>query len=247
MSLLAAERIKLFSTRSPWACGLLAVALPVGFTALLAAQAGDQIDATVANTQITTNLGRAVVLVLAALAVTSEYRFGTIRSTFQAVPNRVTALTAKATVVAAVTAVIGALVGFGCWGVFRAIHAGADLALTGAEDWRPVAGQALVFALTGLLALGVGILVRQTAGAVALLLVYSLLVESLVQLIPKIGDDIQRWLPFFAADRFIGATGDDAANRSDLPLSPWGYLAYFAAISLVVLAAGIATAARRDA
>ncbi|WP_018684317.1 ABC transporter permease [Actinokineospora enzanensis] len=248
MSLVSAERIKLFSTRSPWACGLLAIALPVAFTALLAAQAGGDLEIDIGATQLTAGLGRSVVLVLAALAVTSEYRFGTIRSTFQAVPNRSAALLAKALVVAGLTGVIGACVGFGCWAMFRLIKPNAGLALDSGQDWRTVAGQALVFALAALLALGVGILVRQTAGAVALLLVYSLLVESLVTLIPKVGQDIQHWLPFFAADRFIGVGRDNGAREVvDLPLTPWGYLLYFAVIALAVLTAGIFSATRRDA
>ncbi|WP_026421727.1 ABC transporter permease [Actinokineospora inagensis] len=250
MSLLTAERIKLLSTRSPWWCGLLAIVLPVGFTVLLATQVNPTnapgFEFTPAATQGTASLGRAVVMVLAALAVTSEYRFGTIRSTFQAAPQRVAALLAKSAVVVVLTAVIGAVVGFGSWAVFRALHSGPDLDLVTAADWRSVAGEVLVFALTGALALGVGILVRQTAGAVAILLVYALLVEGLIGVIPKVGRDIQHWMPFFAADRFLGIRdgGDDLQN---LPLGPWAYLAYFAAITVVVLGAGIFAAVRRDA
>ncbi|GAA2991107.1 hypothetical protein [Actinokineospora diospyrosa] len=248
MSLLEAERIKLFTTRSPWWCGLLAIALPVGLTALIATQAGGpgsaEFDASA--TQLLTGLGRSVVMVMAALSITSEYRFGTIRATFQAVPNRTSALLAKTAVTAVPAALIGAVVGFGSWAVFRLIHPDPALALDSAADWRAVAGQPLVFAITAVLSLGVGILIRQTAGAVAVLLVYSLLVEGLVGLIPKIGDDIQHWMPFFAADRFIGVQAD-APGLQELPLGPWGYLAYFAAIAVAVLAAGILSAGRRDA
>ncbi|GLW92181.1 hypothetical protein [Actinokineospora globicatena] len=248
MSVLNAERIKLLSTRSPWWCALLAVALPVGLTALIASQA--QIDpgdngGSVQVTQMLASLGRAVVMVMAALSVTSEYRFGTIRSTFQAVPHRTTALLAKTVVTAIPAMLIGAVVGFGSWAVFRAINSFPGLALDSAEDWRAVAGQIVVYGITAVLALGVGILIRQTAGAVAVLLVYALLVEGLVGLIPKIGDDIQHWLPFFAADRFLGLQAGPPVD--DLPLGPWGYLAYFAAVAAVVLTAGILSAQRRDA
>ncbi|SDC81689.1 hypothetical protein [Actinokineospora iranica] len=246
MSLVAAERIKLFSTRSPWWCALVAIALPIGFAALLASQGGDEVPLTVGTTQAANGLGRAVIMVMAALAITTEYRFGTIRSTFQATPNRVSALLAKTAVVTTLAAVIGELVAFGSWAVCRWIKPEADLALDTADDWRSVAGVGLVFALTAVLALGVGILVRQTAGAVALLLVYSQLVEGLVTLIPRIGDDIHQWLPFFAADQFIGNDASGQPPR-DLPLSPWGYLAYFAVIAVAVLAVAIITANRRDA
>ncbi|GLZ37456.1 hypothetical protein [Actinokineospora sp. NBRC 105648] len=243
MSLLTAERIKLFSTRSPWWCGLAAVVLPIGFTALLVGQANGGLEVGVTTTQATANLGRSVVMVLAALAVTTEYRFSTIRSTFQATPNRIAALLAKTAVVAALAGVLGELVAFGSWGVSRLLKPSADLALDSADDWRSVAGEGLVFALAAVLALGVGILVRQTAGAVALLLVYSLLVENLIQLIPTAGEDIHRWMPFVAADQFIGV----GQRIPDPAFGPWGYLVYFAGISLVVLAAALVTANRRDA
>ncbi|RLK60268.1 hypothetical protein [Actinokineospora cianjurensis] len=249
MSVLNAERIKLLSTRSPWWCALLAIALPVGLTALIASQAQIQPEDTgngVYLTQMLSSLGRAVVMVMAALSVTSEYRFGTIRSTFQAVPHRATALLAKTVVTAVPAMLIGAVVGFGSWAVFQAINPFPELALDTAQDWRAVAGQVLVFGITAVLALGVGTLIRQTAGAVAVLLVYALLVEGLVGLIPKIGDDIQHWLPFFAADRFLGLR-DGGPQPQDLPLGPWGYLAYFAAVAAAVLAAGILSAQRRDA
>ncbi len=243
MSLLTAERIKLFSTRSPWWCALLAVVLPVGLSALLATTTAEGFELTVATTQATSNLGRAVVMVMAALAITTEYRFGTIRSTFQAAPKRIGALLAKTAVVALLAGVIGEVVAFGSWGVSRLIKPAADLALDSVEDWRTVVGVGPVFALTAVLALGVGVLVRQTAGAVALLLVYSLLVESLVVLVPRVGEDIQHWLPFFAADQVLGI----GAQSADVPLGPWGYLGYFAGICVAVLVAGLLTAARRDA
>ena len=88
MTLLAVERIKLFTTRSPWWCALITLAVTMGFTALITglADANDRI--TVSSTEFGYTFGLAVIMVLAALAVTTEYRFGTIRTTFQAIPHR---------------------------------------------------------------------------------------------------------------------------------------------------------------
>ena len=74
-----------------------------------------------------------------------------------------------------------------------------------------VAGVGLVYALAAVIAVAVGLLIRHSAGAVSLLLIYSLLVESLVALIPNVGDDIQKWMPFYVADKFL--TGDPDADR----------------------------------
>src|SRR4051794_8177113 len=108
MTLLAVERIKLFTTRSPWWCALITLVLTIGFAALVVGNSNDQeIPATVASTQFGYAFGMAVIMVLAALAVTTEYRFGTIRTTFQAVPHRTSALLAKTTVVALLALLIG--------------------------------------------------------------------------------------------------------------------------------------------
>jgi ABC-2 type transport system permease protein len=250
MTLLAVERIKLFSTRSPWWCMLLALVLPTGFAALMAAKAPDKFNFTVADTQSFYTFGLVVVMVLAALAITTEYRFGTIKSTFQAVPNRTSPLVAKAVVVGLLAALIGEVVAFASFGIAKLLRPSAHLAMTGSDDWRAVAGVGLVYLFGAMMALGVGLLVRQTAGAVSILLVWALLAENLVGLIPTIGQKIQVWLPFHVADHFI--QGDPPANRPGeavmtYHLSPWGSAAYFAAVSLAVLVIGIVVANRRDA
>jgi ABC-2 type transport system permease protein len=252
MTLLAVERIKLFSTRSPWWCMALAVGLTVGMAALIAANTNDEFPLNVGLSQSFSNFGMIVIMVMAALAVTTEYRFGTIRATFLAVPGRTPALLAKTTVVALLAGVVGEVVAFGSWGISKLIKPNADLAINSAVEWRNVAGTGLVFMIAAILAVGVGTLVRQTAGAVAILLVYALLVESLVGLIPKIGQNIQEWMPFQHANNFL--TADSAPlpegagqPRLDFPFGPWGSLAYFAAIGVGLLIVALAVAKKRDA
>lgn len=254
MTLLAVERIKLLSTRSPWWGTLIALALTTGFTALIVG-VSDNMPTTVATTQFGYGFGLAVIMVLAALAVTTEYRFSTIRTTFQAVPNRTAALLAKATVVGLLALLIGELVAFASWGMSMLIRPEADLALNSTADWINVAGVGPVYALSAVLAVAVGILIRHSAGAISVLLIYNLGVESLVPLIPNIGDDIYDWLPFNVANKFL--TGDGASNAgrvadagaplSTSPLSPGWALAYFAGIAVALLAVAVFTANKRDA
>ncbi|SEP52044.1 MULTISPECIES: hypothetical protein [Amycolatopsis] len=247
MNVLRAERIKLFSTRAPWWCSLLAVAAPLGFTLLFFLLTGAEISANVGNTQLATGVGRTVALVLAVLAATSDASWGTLRLTFQAVPKRVPALLAKGTVVFLLCALLGLLAGVGSWGLASLARPDANLGLHSAEDWRLVLGQTVTFALTGLLGVGVGLLLRSTALALTLVLVWTQLVEGLVLLIPKVGDDIYQWLPFYAASQFAGGDFTRSALNLSPPLGPWGYLAYFAAICVVFFAAGVITTDRRDA
>lgn len=241
MTLLAVERMKLFSTRSPWWCMFLALALPIGFTALLA---GYSEGISLRTTQFGYQFGLMVTLVLAALAITTEYRFGTIRATFQAVPNRTAVLLAKTVVVAVLALVIGEIGAFGSWGISTALQPGSDLAITTVEEWRQIAGVGPVFAFSAILAVGVGMLLRQTAGAVTVLLLWSLLVENLIALVPEIGPDAQRWMPFVMADHFLSGGGPMSV---DMPLGPWGALAYFGAVTVGVWVIGLVVTHRRDA
>jgi ABC-2 type transport system permease protein len=253
MTLLAVERIKLFTTRSPIWCTLAALAVTIGFAALVAGVDNEN-AATIASSQFGYSFGLVVIMVMATLAITTEYRFGTIRATFQAVPNRTSALLAKTTVVAGFAALVGLVTAFGSVAITKAIKPNADLAINSAFEWRATAGTGLVYAAAAIIAVAVGILVRHSAGAVSLILIYSQLVESLVALIPNVGVDIQKWMPFYVANRFL--TGDpDATSRaisegppvSETPLSPWGAAAYFVGFALVLLAIALFTANKRDA
>jgi ABC-2 type transport system permease protein len=240
MSLLAAERIKLFSTRSPWWCLIAAVALTVAFGAAVSANPPPGATIGVPDTQLGSQFGLAVILVLAALSVTTEYRFNTIKTTFQAVPGRTSALLAKTVVVALTSGVVGLIAAFASLGVGKLLQPSADLALDSPADWRAVAGVGLVFAIAAVIAVAVGVLIRQTAGAVALLLAYSLMVEELVRLIPNVGADIQKWMPFKLAERFLsGGTGPG--------LTPGAALGVFAGFAVVMLTTAFVTARKRDA
>ncbi|WP_020674340.1 ABC transporter permease [Amycolatopsis nigrescens] len=259
MTLLAMERIKLFSTRSPWWCALVMVLVTVAFGTLMTLGAVDNgRPPTVAGTQAGYNFGLPVVMVLAALAVTTEYRFGTIRTTFQAVPGRTGALAAKTVVVALLALVLGELAAFGSWAVGILLVPAAErpgLALDSSADWVNVAGVGVVAAFAAVIAVAVGVLIRHSAGALVLLLMYSLLGEDLIGEIPGAGPAIVKWLPFTVADRFL--TGDGASNAgqdggfgpvlSATPLSQAGALAYFAAFALLLLGAAITVANKRDA
>ncbi|MGZ3141643.1 hypothetical protein ACVDFE_06540 [Lentzea chajnantorensis] len=249
MTLLAVERIKLFSTRSPYWCSALAIVLGVGLTAIIAAASEGQVS--LGLTQIgSAQLAIAVVLVMAAIAVTTEYRFGTIRSTFLAVPNRTSALVAKTVVVAFIAGVLGEVIAFGSVGIAKLLSSGSDLAINTAAEWRHVAGVGLVYAIGAVIAIAVGIMVRQTAGAVSILLVWQMAAEGLIGFIPKVGIKIQAWLPFTNATHFLsmGAESPEQGGAGiDFKLSQWGSLAYFAGIAVALLVVALIVAKRRDA
>ncbi|SDJ85903.1 ABC-2 type transport system permease protein [Actinopolyspora mzabensis] len=249
MTLLAIERMKLFTTRSPWWCMFAALLLTVGLGVLYAATAPAEFTV-VGATQSGGQLGMMVIMVLAALAVTTEYRFGTIKATFQAVPNRTAVMLAKSGVVAALAFVIGEIAAFLAWGVSYLITGGETLVLDAGHEWRNVAGLGLVYAGAALYALAVGMLVRQSAGAISLVIVWALLVESLVGLLPRVGDDIFDWMPFAAANQFLQGGAPQTPMTSQMPeapIGPWASLVYFLAVGVALLVIALITVRKRDA
>lgn len=248
-TLIATERIKLFTTRSPWFSMVLGLGLSVAFAALFAANVRPGQPFGVLDAESGYQFSLVVMMVMAALAVTTEYRFNTIKTSFQAVPNRTALLLAKTLVVAVLTAVIGEVAAFGSWAMARAIHPTAQLALSGEAAWRNIAGMGLVYFVTAVIAISVGILVRQSAGAITILLIYTLLVENLVRLIPRIGVDVQHWMPFVMANNFLTAGGSLLGSELNgtAPLGPWASLAYFAGVGGVLLIIALVVANRRDA
>ncbi|MBA3338329.1 MAG: hypothetical protein H0T54_01005, partial [Geodermatophilaceae bacterium] len=216
--------------------------IPMAFGVLITSQAeqGNTIFFSLAGMQFASS----VILVLAALAVTSEYRFGTIRTTLQAQPSRARVLWTKAGVIAGLAFVIGEVAAFATLGVARLFDTTGALVLQSADDWRLVAGYGAVYALFAVIAVAVGSLIRQPAGAVTFLLVWSLAVENLVGLIPGVGDDIYRWLPFVNGRLFAGDAQITGVNN---PLSTFGSLALLAGFAFALLGVATAVLQRRDA
>ena len=82
-----------------------------------------------------------------------------------------------------------------------------------------VAGHAAMFAVASVIAVAVGSLIRQSAGAIAILLLWPLLLENLLGAIPALNEASQ-WFPFTAGARFVASTSNDAfdfrpVERSD--------------------------------
>src|SRR6185312_4120797 len=94
MTLLSVERIKLFSTKSPYWCLASIFAAALLFALLFGTLNGAQ-NASTFLSQTGLQIGMTVFMVMAALAITTEYRFGTIRVSFLAVPKRASVLIAK--------------------------------------------------------------------------------------------------------------------------------------------------------
>jgi ABC-2 type transport system permease protein len=109
------------------------------------------------------------VSILGVLAFTSEYGTGLIRTTFTAVPRRWAVLAAKAAATGTAALVAGELLAFAAFFLTQAIlsgrHGGLSLARPGVPGAVLAAG--LVLAACVLAGLGLGAIIRHTAGAIA--------------------------------------------------------------------------------
>lgn len=242
MGAIAAERIKLTSTRAPWWSAAAALLTTTGTGVLFAATVAATGPVTVAATQVPRVVGTTVMMVVAVLAVTTEHATGTIGTTFLAVPDRGVALRAKAVVLATLAGLVGLAGAVGSWAVSALLVPAPGLAMDGWDEWRQVVGVGLVNAGAAVLAVAVGVLVRHTAGAVALVLVWVLVAESLVGVIPVVGPAVAPLLPLQAADRFLA----DAPVGAGLLGSPWSAGVWFALLTAALLAVAIRVARHRD-
>jgi ABC-type transport system involved in multi-copper enzyme maturation permease subunit len=131
---------------------------------------GAGLGVSVTQTLVGTFLGLVAIVVVGTLFITGEYRRGLIRTTIAARPRRGLILAAKATVVGAVSFVVGAVaaavvLAFGV-GVLRR-HGVYVLPAGTGIDIRLILGTGLLLALAAVLALAVGALVRRSSAAVA--------------------------------------------------------------------------------
>jgi hypothetical protein len=137
------------------------------------------------------------------IAVTSEFRYGTIRPTLLVQPRRRIVLAAKL----AAGALAGLLFGVACvavsFGAGFAILAarGVDVALTASHTPALVAGPVAAAALGAALGVAVGALVRNQVGAIVALVAYAFLVDAvLFAAVPSVG----RFLPGKSGDALTG-------------------------------------------
>jgi ABC-type transport system involved in multi-copper enzyme maturation permease subunit len=203
--------------------------------------------------------GLIALAVVATMFMTAEYRRNLIRVTLVASPRRGRALAAKAIVIGAVSFVIGLV------GAAVAVLAGTaithargyyEFPVPGSTEVRVVIGTAALAAVSAVLALAVGTMVRRSAAAVAIVIVtivlpYFLAVAAVVPLgaadwllriTPAAGFAVQAPYPQYPQVEAIYS-----ALSGYYPLGPWAGLAVLCGWAAVALAGATVLLRRRDA
>ena len=174
------EWIKIRSLRSTWITSAIAIVTSVLIGAGLTIGMGkiaEYADTARYSLIAGTTLGQIVVAVLAALVITGEYSSGQIRSSLAAVPHRGRLLWAKALVISFVAFLLGSLSTLLSWAIsapFLGEHAGS---LTDAHYLGFFWGSGLAYAGIAMMTLGLGFLLRSTAGSLTVVTVLLFVIE----------------------------------------------------------------------
>ena len=248
LGLCRSEFLKLRSVRSNLMMALAAAGLPVAGTVLVAVFISiENIDGGTIPRMIGSagNVSMLIIGILGVLCMTQEYSQSTIRLTLAATPNRYSVYLAKLLVVVFTMAILMVSV------ILVSIATGnAILSARGYTDdtTHPnalVAYAALlaVSVMIGVLGIGLGAITRNPPSAIAILLLWPLLVEILVgNIVASIfSRNVLDWLPFGAAIQttFLEIEG--------LKFGRLGSLGYFGLWVLAIVVIGQVVLRRRDA
>jgi ABC-2 type transport system permease protein len=242
-AVLRSERIKATTVRTNKV--LLAVSAIIGLlTSWATAAFVTDVVLTITNVFIFPTLLTAVLAAIAGvLLFTSEVQHGTLAGSLTAHPSRwpvVAAKTVLATGFGLVLGAVGMITGF-LGALAGGIEVGSTSGLLTTVLW------ALLYTWgSALLGLGVGMVVRHSAGAVSGVLVWWLVVEGLVvQFAPA---EVVRFLPFDAGFRTLGVESDfDSPEIVASALSNPLYASIFWGYVIAALVLGTALLVRRDA
>lgn len=229
---LRSEWIKLRSLRSTVWSYAIVIAISLGMALIMSlsmangmnggadaasAPADQQARLVVESSVFGVYFGQLVAAVLGVLVISGEYSTGMIRSTLTAVPKRVPAVAAKTVVLFLATFLVGLVATVGAFFLSSAMFAAIDVTASIAEPgvFLPLLGGALYLALIAVFSLGVGAMLRSSAGGIAAVLGLILLVPTVLQMIPAdwAHDVIPYLLPSAGMSMFTTTTAVPTADE----------------------------------
>jgi ABC-2 type transport system permease protein len=189
------------------------------------------------------NFAQLAVGVLGVLTITAEYTTGMIRASFSAVPKRLPVLWAKALVFGAVAFAISLPAVFIVFFAGQSILSGQhiNIALSHPGVVRALFGAPLYLTVMGLFGLGLGAILRSTAGGISALAAVVFVMPPIIGLLPtSLANSVDPYLPSNAG----GAIW--TINPDPNTLAPWAGFAVFCAYAAVALAVAAILMLRRD-
>jgi ABC-2 type transport system permease protein len=191
------------------------------------------------------HLAQLAIAILGVLVISGEYSTGMIRSSLMAVPRRLPVLWAKLATYGGVTFVLMLVSSLVSFFAVQAVVSQRHLqkSLGDPHALRAVVGCALFLTVLGWLCLGLGALIRNTAGGIAGFVGLLFVLPGVVAILPSsIGNSINPYLPLNAGTA-VATVRFDSANH----LAPWTGFGVFCAYTAVVIVAAAVALRRRDA
>lgn len=252
-----AEWTKLASTKSFAWTSILIVVLSWAFAALMGWGSKTALDSM--NPDDMTNVptldavtavqgfelfGVMVIIIMATLLVTTEYRFKIINETIMMTPKRPIVALSKTIGYGLVAVVLSFFSTITSVLLFKWLAGdyGSEMKVFSGSSARVYVSTAVEALLVVVMSVGVAFLVRQTAGAIAIMLLWKLVLEDLITLIPKVGTHIKGYRPFANLSAWVSDAKLDGA-----PWGSTGSVIYFTVWALVLFAIGVAVLVKRDA
>lgn len=244
---LRAEWHKLWTLRSTWITLLTAGVLTLGIGLLMGATyetgGGDGDVDVVVLTLIGVQFAQIAFAVLGILVTAGEYSTGMIRASMTTVPRRLPVLWSKAAVFGAVTLAITLLTAFVTFPAAQLFFAGTDQEASLGDPGvvRALLGSSAGLTLLGLIALGLGALVRSVPGAIGAFIGGVMILPEVMGMLPyDIVADAVEYFPAKALESLMSAEPVPGAA------SPGGALLALTLWAAATLALAGATLGRRD-
>jgi ABC-2 type transport system permease protein len=242
--LLSSELLKLRTTRTFYALIGSALALIV-IIATLGAALGSFKGAGTPGRDLLAVAGLAPLfgLVIGVIAVTTEFRHGTITPSLLVEPVRTRLMAAKLAAQLIVGLALGVVSYAVCAGIVSGILSGRGIATAmSTSDWiGAVIGGAVATMLYAALGFGVGALLRNQVGAIVVVLAWVFVIENLLGIIPGgFGDGIKK----YGLSGVGNSLARTAGHASRIGQAPAGLL--LLAYALVLVIAGTMAVRQRD-
>ncbi len=245
------EWIKFRTVRSTWWGVMAMIVLAVGVGTLIdfaliqhsADNGGDFVDP-VARSLAGHFFAEFVVGVLGALFITNEYNSGMIRTSLSAVPSRTSFALAKLFVMAASLLVVSEVICFTMFFIGQAVFSGhlTSYSIAAPGALRAVLLAGVYLAILGALGFALGLLLRRSAAAIVLFVMFLLIIPGLVHALPRSWSvPILRYMP-----NELGL-GMMSINHAPATFTPWVCTLVMFGYVVALNAAAIYLLNRRDA
>lgn len=247
LNTLASEWIKLRTTKSFWWTSALFLFFSVGMAALMGGFNEGNAPLLPNSAAIGVYMfGFIVIAVQAVMVVTTEYRHKYQTVTYMATPKRWTVALAKLLLYLVIGMLLTLVTVALCFLV--AGWLAPSEATAAYEPFSSEEGQRILWVypvMAGLMIIfsqGIALLLRQTAGAVTLVLMWYLALEGVIGMLPRVGQDLRNYGPFENLNAFV--------TNSEITDAAWGVAGsgvYFLVWAAVIWLVGVFFLQKRDA